>query len=190
MDVNTSVETGVRTYRIDRAHSQIGFVARHMGFSKVRGRFNDFEGWIQVDPSQISTLEADITINAQSIVTHDETRDKHLRTNDFLAVEEYPQITFKSTSIEDVNAQSFTLIGDLTIRGATQQVEIAGTYLGEGADPWGGTRVGFEGRTRINRKDYGVNWNAALEAGGFLVGDQVEIVLDIQAMETSGEDDE
>lgn len=189
MEARSAVDEQLGTYAIDRAHSQIGFAARHMGFSKVRGRFQQIDGWIRVDPSQISTLEASIEIEASSIITHDETRDRHLRTNDFLAVEEYPQITFRSTRVMDANAQTFKLEGDLTIRGVTKRVELEAMYLGEGEDPWGGTRVGFEGRTKINRKEFGVNWNAALEAGGFLVGDEVDIVVDIQAVKSGSEDE-
>lgn len=184
MGSGSAVDEQIRTYTIDRAHSEIGFVVRHMGFSKVRGRFERFEGTVHVDPSQIASLEAAIDIDASSITTDDETRDDHLRTNDFLSVTEHPHVKFKSTGVKNVSAQVFTLEGNLTIRGVTKHVELNGTYLGEGKDPWGGTRVGFEGSTKINRRDFGVNWNAALETGGFLVGDQVEILLDIQAVQS------
>ena len=182
MAAGSSVTEQVSTYTIDPVHSEIGFAARYMGFSKVRGRFTKFKGNVHVDPDQIGTLDAQIEIDAASITTHDETRDEHLRTNDFLAAKEHPQITFKTSGVRDANAHTFTLDGKLSIRGVAKRVEVEGTYLGEGKDPWGGIRVGFEGRTTINRKDFGVNWNAALEAGGFLIGDQVEIYLNVQAV--------
>lgn len=178
----TQVSQQIGTYTIDPSHSQVGFTVRHMGFSRVRGRFTNFSGTIQVDPENLSTLEVDVEIEAASIHTGDEKRDGHIRTGDFLSADEHQNLTFKSTGVRDVSGNSFKLDGDLTIRGVTRPVTIEGQYLGEGPDPWGGTRVGFEGSTVINRKDYGVNWNAALETGGFLVGDEVTIELAVQAV--------
>ena len=173
----------LKTLTIDASHSQISFVVRHMGFSKIRGCFESFEGSVQKIPGDLSTLQSEATIEAASITTGEPNRDNHLRTGDFLLVDEYPQITFRSVESRSGNGINFTLIGELTIRGVSQSVTLDALYMGTGTDPWGGTRVAFEARTTINRKDFGVNWNAVLEAGGFLVGDQVEIILEVQAIE-------
>lgn len=177
----TLTQTDVQTYTIDPAHSRLGFVVRHLGFSKVRGSFEQFEGTIHLNPGDLSTLEAEATAKTETITTNDEKRDAHLRSADFFESETYPTITFKSTGVKGVSGSTFTLVGDLTIHGVTKRVELEGEYLGEGKDPWGGTRVAFEAQTTINRKDYGLNWNVALEAGGFLVSEDVQILLEIQA---------
>ncbi len=183
----TQVDTRVETYAIDPAHSEIGFVVRHMGFSKVRGRFEKFEGVLHGNAEDISSLEAHVEIDAKSITTDEPKRDEHLRSSDFLDIQTNPTITFDSTSVTNVDGRKFTVEGDLSIRGVTKKVELNGTYLGEGKDPWGGSRVGFEAKTKINRKDFGVNWNTLLESGGFLVGDEVEIHLDVQAVRSDEE---
>lgn len=183
----SNVSELVDTYTIDPAHSEVGFVVRHMGFSKVRGRFETFEGTVTGNPDDISSLQARVEIDGRSITTDEKKRDEHLRSSDFLDIENHPKIIFQSTRVTKVDGQTFTVEGELTIRGVTKQVELRGKYLGEGKDPWGGTRVGFEASTTVNRKDYGVNWNAALEAGGFLVGDDVKIELDIQAVRSEQE---
>lgn len=170
------------TYTIDPAHSGVGFTVAHMGFARVRGRFDKFDGQIHMVPGELSTLQAEVNIDAKSINTDEKQRDEHLRTNDFLDAPTYPNITFESTGVRDVSGESFKLEGELTIRGVTEPVVLDATYLGEGKDPWGGTRVGFSGVTTVNRKDFEVNWNTALEAGGFLVGDEVTIELDVQAV--------
>lgn len=182
MTEQTGVLEDLATYTIDPSHSEVGFVVRHMGFSKVRGRFEEFSGEVRIEPDQLSSLEAEVEIVASSIDTNEPKRDEHLRTNDFLDAQNHDKITFKSTGVRTANAQTFELEGDLTIRGVTKSVVLEGSYLGEGTDPWGGTRVGFEASTVINRKDFGVNWNTVLESGGFLVGEDVEIKLDIQAV--------
>ena len=179
---DASVSEKVGTYQIDPAHSEVGFVVRHMGFSKVRGRFERFEGTVSGDPTDLGSLEARVEIDAKSITTDEQKRDEHLRSNDFLDIENNPKIIFESHRVTNVDGRKFTVEGDLSIRGVTKRVELKGTFLGEGKDPWGGTRVGFEATTTVNRKDFGVNWNAALETGGFLVGDNVEIHLDVQAV--------
>jgi polyisoprenoid-binding protein YceI len=171
------------TYSIDPAHSEAGFTVRHMGFSKVRGSFEELEGTVRMAPGDLSTLEAEATIQSQSITTRDEKRDTHLRSEDFFQVNDYPTITFKGTEVREVNGNDFKLVGELTMRGVTKTVELEGEYLGEGTDPWGGTRVAFEATTKVNRKEFGLNWNAVLETGGFLVSDEVEITLAIQAVQ-------
>ena len=179
---NVTQETTLQTYNVDPSHSEVGFVARHLGFTKVRGRFERFEGTVRMTPGALDTLEAEAVIEAGSVTTNEEKRDAHLRTGDFFLVEEFPQITFKSTGVRDISGTDFVLEGDLSIRGVTKRVALKAEYLGEGKDPWGGTRVGFTAQTKINRKDYGVNWNAVLETGGFLVSDEVELRLEVQAV--------
>ena len=184
--MSTITQTDLQTFTIDASHSRLAFVVRHLGFSKVRGSFEQFEGQVRMQAGDLSTLEAEATAQASTITTNEEKRDAHLRSGDFFDVETYPTITFKSTDVRNVSGNSFTLVGDLTMRGVTKRVELDAEFLGEGQDPWGGTRVGFEARTEINRKEFGLNWNAALEAGGFLVSDDVKIVLEIQAVQQEG----
>lgn len=188
MSDQTTTAENLATYTIDPAHSEVGFTVTHMGFAKVRGRFDKFDGQVHMEPDELSTLQARVNIDAKSINTDEEQRDEHLRTNDFLDAPTYPNITFESTGVRDVSGESFKLEGELTIRGITNPVVLNATYLGEGKDPWGGTRVGFSGVTEINRKDFDVNWNTVLEAGGFLVGDEVTIELDVQAVLDEGEE--
>jgi polyisoprenoid-binding protein YceI len=178
----TTQTTTLQTFSIDPSHSRAGFTVRHMGFSKVRGRFEQLEGFLHMEGNDLSTLEAQATIQTQSITTNDQKRDEHLRSADFFEVEKYPTLTFKSTGVEGVDGNRFTLVGELTMHGVTRTVELAGEFLGEGVDPWGGTRAAFEAATTVNRKDYGLNWNAVLETGGLLVSDAVEITLEIQAV--------
>jgi polyisoprenoid-binding protein YceI len=185
----TLEQTDVRIFDADPAHSRLGFVVRHMGFSKVRGSFEEFEASIRMNDDDLSTLSATAEAKAASVDTNEEKRDNHLRSEDFFDVENYPTLSFESTSVKDISGDSFTLVGDLTIHGVTKQIEFAAVHLGTGPDPWGGTRIAFEAETTINRKDFGLNWNAALETGGVLVSENVRIVLEIQAVERS-EDDE
>ncbi len=179
--MNTLIEKDLQTYVIDPSHSRLGFTVRHLGFSKVRGSFEQFEGVIRMAPDDLSTLEAEATAQTASVTTNDSKRDDHLRSADFFQADQYPTITFKSTEVRDISGNSFTLVGEFTLRGVTKTIELKGEYLGSGRDPWGNEKVGFEARTKINRKDYGLNWNAALETGGFLVSDEVEISIEVQA---------
>lgn len=181
--MSTLTEKIVQTYAIDPSHSRMGFTVRHMGFTKVRGSFEQFEGVVRMVPGDLSTIEAEATIQAQSITTNEARRDEHLRSADFFEVERYPTITFKSTEVRDISDDSFTLVGEFTMHGVTKTVELEGTYLGEGTDPWGGTRIALEARTTVNRKEYGLNWNAVLETGGVLVSEKVDIELEIQAVQ-------
>jgi polyisoprenoid-binding protein YceI len=173
------------TYTLDPAHTRIGFVARHAMVTKVRGQFNEFEGSATIDGTDLSRSSAQLTIQAASIDTRNEQRDGHLRSNDFLALEEYPQITFVSTSVRPVDDTTVEVTGDLTVRGVTNSVTIPFEFQGAAVDPFGNLRVGFEGSVGINRKDYGVNWNAALEAGGVLVSDKVTLEFEISAIKTA-----
>lgn len=183
MTTNTDQTTALKTYTVDPSHSRLGFTVRHLGFSKVRGAFEQFEGTVHMQPGDLSTLEASAAVQTQSITTNDAKRDEHLRSEDFFEVETYPTITFESTDVRDVSGDTFTLVGEFTMHGVTKTIELDGELLGEGTDPWGGTRVAFEASTKLNRKEYGLNWNAVLESGGVLVSDSVEITLEIQAVE-------
>lgn len=184
--MSTTVTSAVRTYSVDASHSRLGFIVRHMGFSKVRGSFEGFTGAVRLDPSDLTTLEAEAAVEADTITTNEPKRDAHLRSADFFEVETYPTITFESTGVKDVDGDRFTLVGDFTMHGVTRPIELTGVVVGQGKDPWGGTRISIEARTKINRKDFGLNWNAVLEAGGVLVSESVEIELEIQAVEQEG----
>ncbi len=186
--MNITQDVTLHTYAIDPSHSRLGFVVRHLGFSKVRGAFEQFEGTLNMDPEDLSTLEAEAIVQSASVTTNDENRDAHLRSEDFFDVENYPTITFKSTDVKDVSDSSFTLVGDFTLHGETESIELEGEFLGSGRDPFGNDKIALEARTTINRKDYGLNWNAALESGGVLVSDKVEIVLEIQGILQQDED--
>jgi len=173
------------TYVLDPAHTRIGFVARHAMVTKVRGQFNEFEGSAVVDADDFTKSTAQLTIQAASINTHNEQRDGHLRSNDFLALEEYPEITFVSTGVRQTGDTSLELTGDLSIRGVTNAVTVPFEFEGAATDPFGNLRVGFEGSLVINRKDYGVNWNAALEAGGVLVSEKVTLEFEVSAIKNA-----
>jgi polyisoprenoid-binding protein YceI len=181
MSTATQTQTDLQTFAIDPSHSRFGFSVRHLGFSKVRGSFEEFEGTIRMDEGDLSTLQASATVKTASVDTHEEKRDQHLRSEDFFHVEEYPTMTFESTDVRSVDGDQFTLVGNLTIRGVTKKVEFDAEFLGSGKDPWGNLKLAFEAATKINRKDFGLNWNAVLETGGFLVSEDVEIRLEIQA---------
>lgn len=170
------------TYTIDPAHSRIGFVARHAMVTKVRGSFNEFDGTVEIDGANPANSTARVTIKAASIDTRNTQRDEHLRGNDFLAMESYPEITFVSSRVRQTGEDSFELTGDLTIRGVTKPVTIPVSYEGAATDPFGNLRAGFEGSVTINRKDYGITWNAPLETGGVLVSDKVVLELEISAV--------
>jgi polyisoprenoid-binding protein YceI len=173
------------TYVLDGAHTRIGFMARHAMVTKVRGQFNEFEGSGVVDANDFTKSTVTVTIQAASIDTRNEQRDGHLRSNDFLAMEEYPEITFVSTGVQQSGPTSVELSGDLTIRGVTKPVTIPFKFEGAATDPFGNLRVGFEGSVVINRKDYGVSWNVALETGGVLVGDKVTLEFEVSAIKTA-----
>jgi polyisoprenoid-binding protein YceI len=170
------------TYTIDPAHTRIGFVARHAMVTKVRGAFNEFEGIAVLDGDNLANSTAKVTIKAASIDTRNAQRDEHLRGNDFLAMDSYPEITFVSTAVHQTGDTSFEMTGDLTIKGVTNSVTIPVTYEGAATDPFGNLRVGFEGSVTINRKDYGVTWNAALETGGVLVSDKIALEFEVSAV--------
>jgi polyisoprenoid-binding protein YceI len=172
-------------YTIDTAHSRLGFVARHAMVTKVRGAFNEWDGTATLDGDDPSKSSAEITIQVASIDTRNAQRDEHLRNNDFLDADNHPTITFKTTSIERGDGSEFEVTGDLTIRGTTKSVTFPLEFTGAVTDPFGNERIGFDGSLVINRKDWGVNWNAALEAGGVLVSEKVTLEFEISAIKTS-----
>ena len=173
------------TYTLDPAHSRIGFVARHAMVTKVRGAFNEFEGTAVLDGDNPANSSASVTIQVNSIDTRQAQRDDHLRSNDFLSMDEYPTITFASTGARQVDDENFELTGDLTVKGVTKSVTIPFEYQGSAQDPFGNSRVGFEGSVVINRKDFGVNFNAALETGGVLVSEKITLEFEISAIKSA-----
>ncbi len=184
MSVTTLPTSLTGSYAIDPAHSRIGFVARHAMVTKVRGSFNEFTGTGYFDAEEPTKSWAKLTIQAASIDTRNADRDAHLRSNDFFAMDQYPEIIFASTRIEQVDAEKLRVTGALTIKGVTRPVTIDVVYTGAAVDPFGNQRIGFEGTTTVNRKDWGVNWNAALEAGGVLVSENVTLELEVSAIRT------
>jgi len=179
--VTTATSTKTTIYSIDKAHSEATFQVRHL-LTKVRGRFSDFEGTIEYDEQNPELSSVNVTIQAPSIDTNERDRDTHLRSADFFDVDKFPALTFRSGTITRKGDQRFDVAGDLTIRGVTRPVTFDVTFLGKAKDPWGNERIAFEAEAAINRKEYGLNWNAALETGGFLVGDEVKISLSVQAI--------
>jgi polyisoprenoid-binding protein YceI len=173
------------TYTLDPAHSRIGFVARHAMVTKVRGAFNEFEGTATLDGANPASSSAQVTISAASIDTRNAQRDEHLRSNDFLSMDEYPRITFSSTGARQADDSTFELTGDLTIKGVTNPITIPFSFEGSAKDPFGNLRVGFEGAVTINRKDYGITWNAALETGGVLVSDKVTLEFELSLVKNA-----
>lgn len=173
------------TYTIDPAHSRLGFVARHAMVTKVRGSFNEVSGTVKIDADDPSKSSANVTIQVASIDTRNADRDGHLRTNDFLAVEQHPQITFTSTSAKLNGTDNVTLVGDLTIKGVTKSITMEFDYQGAATDPFGNKRLGFEGTHTISRQDFGITWNAPLETGGVLVGDKVVLEFDLSLVKNA-----
>ncbi len=172
-------------YTLDPGHSRIGFVARHAMVTKVRGSFNEFEGSGYFDAENPANSRLALTIQAASIDTRNADRDAHLRSNDFLDMQHYPEITFVSTAVEQVDDEHYRVTGDLTIKGVTKPVIVELEFTGAAVDPYGNQRIGLEGSATINRKDFGVSWNAPLEAGGVLVSDKVVLEFEVSAIKTA-----
>jgi polyisoprenoid-binding protein YceI len=168
-------------YQIDPAHSAAQFKVRHMMIANVKGEFTKVSGTVTYDPDNPSAIPMQATIDASSISTRDEQRDGHLKSADFFDVAKFPSITFQSKKVVPTGPDSFEVVGDLTIRGVTQPVALTVEEVTpEAKDPWGNMRRGATAKTKISRKDFGLNWNVALEAGGFLVGDDIEITIDVE----------
>jgi polyisoprenoid-binding protein YceI len=167
-------------WSIDPTHSHVEFAVRHLMISTVKGRFGVVRGTVQTHDSDPAKGLAEIEIEADSIDTREAQRDAHLRSADFFDVEKFPKLTFQSTRISDVSGDRFKLTGDLTIHGVTREVTLDVASEGRGKDPWGGERAGFSATTKIKRSDFGLTWNQALETGGFVVGDDIKISLEIE----------
>ncbi|HZE37696.1 MAG TPA: YceI family protein [Stackebrandtia sp.] len=175
------------TYVVDPTHSRFGFVARHAMVTKVRGYFAEFNASGVLDADDPTRSTAEVTLKVASVDTGNEQRDGHLRTNDFFDAPNYPEITFRSTSIEAVDAEEFRLNGDLTIKDVTKPISIDLEYTGTAIDPYGNRRIGLDGKATVNRRDFGVNFQAALETGGVLVSDKINLEFDISAVQQKAE---
>ncbi len=171
------------TYVIDGAHSRIGFSARHAMVTKVRGGFSSFEGTAQLDGTNPDASNVSVKIDADSFTSGQDMRDGHVKGEDFLNVAAFPTLTFSSTKVTPTGPDTFDLVGNLTIKDQTHPITIPFTYVGTAKDPFGNVRSGFEGETTINRKDYGIVWNAALETGGVLVSEKVTLDFEISAIQ-------
>jgi polyisoprenoid-binding protein YceI len=170
----------ITTWNVDPTHAELGFAVRHLMISTVRGRFGAVTGTVQVDEDNPSKSKIDVAIDVNSIDTRQEMRDNHLRSADFFDVANHPSLHFVSKKIDGDVSDDFKVVGDLTIRGTTREVTLDVTLQGRGKDPWGNERAGFEAKGKINRADFGLNWNQALEAGGVVVGDEVKISIDVE----------
>ncbi len=180
-----SATNEVTTWKIDPSHSLVEFSARHMMITRVKGRLAAFEGKLTIDETDPGNSTVSVDFDASSIDTRSEQRDEHLRSADFLDVANHPGITFRSTAIKGAGldaGSSFTVTGDLTIRGVTRPVTLKVEAEGRGTDPWGGERISFTASGRIVRSDFGLTWNAALESGGVLVSDEIGISIEVQAV--------
>ena len=172
--------TGVSTWTVDPTHSLVEFAVKHLMISTVKGRFGDVKGTVQYNETDPKQSRVDIEIPIATIDTHNEQRDAHLRSPDFFDADKHPLMTFKSKRIDgDINAE-FKLTGDLTIRGNTREVTLEGEFQGRARDPWGGERMGFNASGKINRKDFGLHWNQALDAGGWVLGDDIKMSIDVE----------
>jgi len=167
------------TWTIDKAHSEVNFKVKHL-MSKVSGSFTDFDGTITTDFADLSASSVSFTIQAASIDTKNGDRDKHLRSADFFDIEKFPTITFTSSEITKTGDDTFAVTGTFTVHGVTKEITLPVTFLGAGQDPWGNTKAGFEVATTLSRTDYGIVWNKALETGGFLLGDEVGVTINLE----------
>lgn len=172
----------IAQWRVDPAHTNVEFAVKHMMISTVRGRFAEVDGTVRTDEANPANARVEISIKTSSIDTRVPDRDAHLRSPDFLEADKYPEITFRSTRIEPTGDKKFRVSGDLTIHGVTRPVVLDATEEGRGKDPWGGERLGFSATTTIDRREYGLQWNQALEHGGWLVGHDVKIHVDIELL--------
>jgi polyisoprenoid-binding protein YceI len=188
MTTTTERELGqpaTTTWQIDAAHSNVSFSVKHLMITTVRGRFADVRGSIRLDDSDLTRSFVDVEIATASIDTRAEQRDTHLRSADFLDVEKFPALKFRSGRVEKVGDDRYRVVGDLTIRDVTREVVLDVADGGRGRDPWGGTRAAFSAGTTIDRRDFGLNWNQALETGGVLVGNEIKISIDAEAVKQS-----
>lgn len=182
MTTSTLPDTLTGSYSIDPVHSRIGFVARHAMVTKVRGSFNTFTGSIHLDAADPTASTAELSIDVASVDTRNEQRDGHLRTNDFFDAPAFPKITFTSTSVTRNDDANFAVTGDLTIKNVTKSITVDFEFAGLATDPYGNVRAGFEGTASLNRNDYGVSFNAALETGGLLVSEKISLEIEVSAI--------
>ena len=176
----STTEKRITTWAIDPTHAELAFAVRHLMLSTVRGRFGSVNGTIMVDENDPKSATIDVTIDVTSIDTRQQARDDHLRSADFFDAANHPEIHFVSKRIEGDVTKTFKVVGDLTIRGTTREVTLDVTFEGRAKDPWGNDRAGFSATGKLNRHDYGLNWNLALEAGGVTVGAEVKLTLDVE----------
>ncbi len=177
----TDTATTTTVWTIDAVHSSVDFSVKHMVFATAKGRFSDVKGTITLDNENVANSTVEVEIGTASVDTRDAKRDEHLRSADFFDVETYPALTFMSTQVEAANGADLKVTGDLTMHGVTKQVVLDTEFNGQGTNPWGQGVISYTAHTKINRKDFGLNWTAALESGGVLVGDDVKIAIEIEA---------
>lgn len=177
----TSLTDTTGTWEIDPTHTTIGFSVRHAMIAKVRGRFTDFGGTFTLDGADPANSSAELTVQMTSVDTQNDDRDNHLRSAEFFDVETFPTMTFISTGVA-AKGSDFVVTGDLTVHGVTKSVPVEFELVGISQDPWGNTRIGFEGEAEINRRDFGLEWNVALDTGGVLVSENIKITLDVEAV--------
>ena len=183
MSANVDSSTGKKTWAVDPVHSSVEFAVKHMMVTTVRGRFAEFDAVVNFDETNPEASSVEAKISAASIDTRAADRDAHLRSADFLDVEHYPYLTFKSTKIESQGNSQYLISGDLTVRGVTKPVILNTEFAGIGKSPWGNRVAALSAETRINRKDFGLVWNVGLETGGVLVGDEVRIHIELELVE-------
>jgi polyisoprenoid-binding protein YceI len=181
----TLQERGTTTWSIDATHTTVEFSVKHMMLTTVRGRVSGVSGTIEIDQENPAASSASVELDRTTIETGNDQRDAHLRSPDFFDVEQFPTITFRTRRIAGARAEegaSFRVVGDLTVRGVTREITLDATYEGQGRDPWGGDRVSFSAEGKLDRRDFGLTWNAALETGGVLVSNDVKVRIDVQAV--------
>src|SRR5690606_6533159 len=178
---------GLSKWKVDGAHSEVGFSVKHMMVSKVKGTFDQFTAEIEANPTDLTTASIQFTIDVASINTRNNDRDNHLRSADFFDVEQYPNLTFTSSKIEKTDEDEYKVTGDVSLHGVTKQETFNVTFEGLAKDPMSGAeKAGFSAEGKIKRSDYGLTWNAALETGGVLVGDDIKIIIEIEAERMEG----
>ena len=181
----TSPSDTLTTWQLDPSHSEVGFSVKHLMISTVRGRFSGVKGSIFLDSADVTRSSAEVEIDARTIDTREEKRDGHLRSPDFFDVEKYPTISFRSRRIESLGGERYRVTGDLTIRDVTREVVLDVTEEGRGRDPWGGERVGFTATGKIDRREFGLTWNQALEAGGVMVSNEIKLTIETEAVKVA-----
>jgi polyisoprenoid-binding protein YceI len=187
MSATVTPSTTTTTWQIDPTHSHVEFAVKHLMIATVKGRFADVQGSVVANDDNPADAKIDVTIAAASIDTRQEQRDAHLRSPDFLDVEQFPTITFRSKRIEAQKGDNSRVVGDLTIRGTTREVVLDVEHTGRARDPWGNDRAAFSATTKVNRKEFGLTWNQALEAGGVLVGDDLRISIDVELVKQAAQ---